>query len=66
MFDIYRFASVVCLADYAERAVVFSYLAAVTLTSYRAANVDLYLALMTLSSEGSLTFYTYMYCDIGP
>jgi hypothetical protein len=42
----------------------FSYLATVTSTSDRAANLDLCLALTAFSSEGSFTCYTY--CDTGP
>jgi hypothetical protein len=42
----------------------FSYLATVTITGDRAANLDLCLALTTFSSEGSFTCHTY--CDTGP
>ena len=42
----------------------FSYLATVTIAGDRAANLDLCLALMTFSSEGSFTCHTY--CDTGP
>ena len=42
----------------------FSYLATVTITSDRAANLDLCLALKAFSSEGSFTCHTY--CDTGP
>jgi hypothetical protein len=42
----------------------FSYLATVTITSDRAANLDLCLALMAFSSEGSFTCHTN--CDTGP
>jgi hypothetical protein len=42
----------------------FSYLATVTITGDRAANVDLCLALTAFSSEGSFTCHTY--CDTGP
>jgi hypothetical protein len=42
----------------------FSYLATVTITGDGAANLDLCLALMAFSSEGSFTCHTY--CDTGP
>jgi hypothetical protein len=42
----------------------FSYLATVTIAGDRTANLDLCLALMTFSSEGSFTCHTY--CDTGP
>jgi hypothetical protein len=42
----------------------FSYLAAVTITGDRAANLDLCLALTAFSSEGSFTCHTY--CNTGP
>jgi hypothetical protein len=42
----------------------FSYLATVTITGDKAANLDLCLALTAFSSEGSFTCHTY--CDIGP
>jgi hypothetical protein len=42
----------------------FSYLATVTITGDRAANLDLSLALTAFSSEGSFTYHTY--CDTGP
>jgi hypothetical protein len=42
----------------------FIYLATVTITVDRAANLDLCLALMAFSSEGSFTCHTY--CDTGP
>jgi hypothetical protein len=42
----------------------FSYLATVTITGDRAANLDLCLALTAFSSEGSFTCHTY--CDTGP
>jgi hypothetical protein len=41
----------------------FSYLATVTITGDRAANLDLFLALAAFSSEGSFTCHTY--CDTG-
>jgi hypothetical protein len=52
----------VCLF-WAARA-IFSYLAAVTISSDRAANLDLCLALTAFSSDDSLTCHTY--CDTGP
>jgi hypothetical protein len=42
----------------------FSYPSAITITSGRAANLDLCLALMNFSKEGS--FSCHSYCDIGP
>jgi hypothetical protein len=42
----------------------FSYLAAVTITGDRAANLDLCLALAAFSSKGSFTCHTY--CNMGP
>jgi hypothetical protein len=42
----------------------FSYLATVTITGDKAANLDLCLALAAFSSEGSFTCHTY--CDTGP
>jgi hypothetical protein len=42
----------------------FSYLAAVTITGDRAADLHLCLALTAFSSEGSFTCHTY--CDTGP
>jgi hypothetical protein len=42
----------------------FSYLATLTITGERAANLDLCLALTTFSSEGSFTCHTY--CDTEP
>jgi hypothetical protein len=42
----------------------FSYLATVTITDDRAANLDLCLALTAFSSGGSFTCHTY--CDTGP
>jgi hypothetical protein len=42
----------------------FSYLATVTITGDRAANLDLCLAHTAFSSEGSFTCHTY--CDTGP
>jgi hypothetical protein len=42
----------------------FSYLATVTITGDRAANLELCLALTTISSEGFFTCHTY--CDTGP
>jgi hypothetical protein len=41
----------------------FSYLAAVTITGDKAANLDLCLALTAFSSEGSVMCHTY--CDTG-
>jgi hypothetical protein len=51
----------VCLQPYKQ---FFSYLAAVTITGDRAENVDLCLALMAFSSEGSFTCHTC--CDTVP
>jgi hypothetical protein len=42
----------------------FSYLANVTITDDKAANLDLCLALTAFSSEGSFACHTY--CDMGP
>ena len=42
----------------------FSYLATVTITSDKTANLDLCLALTVFSSEGPFTCHTY--CDTGP
>jgi hypothetical protein len=54
--------SFVCLFIAAQA--IFSYLAAVTITGGRTANLDQCLALMAFSSEGSFTCHTY--CDMGP
>jgi hypothetical protein len=51
----------VCFESYVQ---FFSYLATVTIVGDRASNLDLCLALMTFSSEGSFTCHTY--CDTGP
>jgi hypothetical protein len=51
----------VCLQPHEQ---FFSYLAAVTITGDRAANLDLCSTLMTFSSEGS--FMCHIYCDMGP
>jgi hypothetical protein len=48
----------------AQRAIFFSYLAAVTITGDRAANIDLCLALTAFNSGGSFAYHTY--CDTGP
>jgi hypothetical protein len=51
----------VCLESHEQ---FFSYLATVTIAGDGAANLDLYLALTAVSSEGSFTCHTY--CDTGP
>jgi hypothetical protein len=51
----------ICFQPYEQ---FFSYLAAVTIASGRAANLDLCLALTAFNSEGSFTCHTY--CDTGP
>jgi hypothetical protein len=53
----------VCLFT-AARAFFLSYLAAVTITGDRAANLDRYLALLAISSEDSFTCH--ICCDMGP
>jgi hypothetical protein len=55
------FLLLVCLQLHEQ---FFSYLAADTITGDRAANLDLCLALMAFSSEGSFTCHTY--CATGP
>jgi hypothetical protein len=57
-----QFACFVCLFESHEQ--FFSYLATVTITGDRAANLDICLALVAFSSEGSFTCHTY--CDTGP
>jgi hypothetical protein len=54
--------SFVCLFYSPEQ--FFSYLAAVNITGDRAANLNLCLALMALSSKGSFSCHTF--CDTGP
>jgi hypothetical protein len=54
----------VCLFCFESHEQFFSYLVTVTITSDRAANLDLCLALTAYSSEGSFTCHTY--CDTGP
>jgi hypothetical protein len=51
----------VCLDSYDQ---FFSYLAAVSITGDRAANLGLCLELTAFSSEGSFACHTY--CDTGP
>jgi hypothetical protein len=51
----------VCLESHEQ---FFSYLATVTIAGDRAANLDLCLALMAFSSEGSFTCHTH--CDTRP
>jgi hypothetical protein len=64
----YRICSVfclfVCLFYFESHEQFFSYLATVTITGDKAANLDLCLALTAFSSEGSFTCHTY--CDTGP
>jgi hypothetical protein len=54
----------VCVFLFCVARAIFSYLATVTITSDRAANLDLCLALTAFSSEGSFTYHTY--CNTGP
>jgi hypothetical protein len=54
----------VCLFCFESHEHFFSYLVTVTITSDRAAHLDLYLALTAFSSEGSYTCHTY--CNTGP
>jgi hypothetical protein len=56
-----RFFFLVCFEPHEQ---FFSYLAAVTITGERAANLDLCLALTAFGSDGSFTCHTY--CDKGP
>jgi hypothetical protein len=53
-----------CFVCFESHEQFFSYLATVTITGDRAANLDLCLALTAFSSEGSFTCNTY--CDTGP
>jgi hypothetical protein len=53
-----------CLFVLSRKSYFFNYLATVTTTGDRAANVDLCLALTAFSSEGSFTCHTY--CYTGP
>jgi hypothetical protein len=55
---------IVCLFSFEMHEQFFSYLATVTFTGDRAANLDLCLALTAFSSEGTFTCHTY--CDKGP
>jgi hypothetical protein len=54
---------VFCLFYFEPHEQFFSYLAAVTVTGERAANLDLCLTLTTFSSVGSFTCHTY--CNTG-
>jgi hypothetical protein len=54
----------VCLFVYSCTSKIFSYLATVTITGDKAANLDLCLALTAFSSEGSFTCYTW--CNMEP
>jgi hypothetical protein len=53
-----------CLFVHSRLSNFFRYLTAVTITGVRAANVDLWVALMVFSSEGSFSCHTY--CNTGP
>jgi hypothetical protein len=55
---------VVCLFVFESDEQFFSYLMLVTFTGDKTANLDLCLALITFSCEGSFTCHTY--CDTGP
>jgi hypothetical protein len=58
------FCLFVYLFVYGHLSIFFSYPAAVTITGDGAANLDLCLALMAFSNEGSFSCHTY--CDTGP
>jgi hypothetical protein len=62
--NIYKLNYFVCLFCFESHEQFFSYLATVTITGNRAANLDLCLALAAFSSEGSIKCHTY--CDMGP
>jgi hypothetical protein len=55
-----KFENIVCFESHEQ---FFSYLATVTITGDRAANLDLCLARTAFKSEGSFTCHTY--CDTG-
>jgi hypothetical protein len=57
----WHFRLFVCFESHKQ---FFSYLATITITDDRAANLDLCLALTAFSSEGSFTCHTYY--DTGP